>query len=476
MKMIKRIIMIKNIVLGVAMFLGGYIFAQDTLRLNIELCREMALENSKVLKIAEVNIEKAKGEKRAARSTRYPNISASATGVFSQQEIQTELILPTKTFDLTTGELSPNLAINPVTNEVVTDADGNPVFNSYAYLPLDITLKGFALAGVSAEQPIYAGGKINAGNRMAKLGEQMALENRALKEDNVLMEVERHYYTVLSVKAKLKLAQEYTDLLKAAEKMVKDSYETGMVNRNELLKVQVQYNEALLQVQKAKSGLMLSQMALLRVIGADLFTPIALTDNIENVAFKTETIDDFSVASRKEYQLLQKQLNLADEQLKMVKGNYLPTVGVSLAYNYYSAFLDGMDNYDSDGFSAIANVKIPITTFGERKGKMASAKADYDIKQLELAQARDLLLLEIEQARLNYEDAWVCVEMTRKALDQAEENMKVSDDNYDLGMETIVNVLEAKAEWQKAYSEKIDALTDFKIKERKYLKVTNQME
>ena len=46
--------------------------------------------------------------------------------------------------------------------------------------------------------------------------------------------------------------------------------------------------------------------------------------------------------------------------------------------------------------------------------------------------------------------------------------------NYNLGMETIVNLLEAQAQWQKAYSDKIDALTDLKIKESNYLRVTNR--
>lgn len=83
--------------------------------------------------------------------------------------------------------------------------------------------------------------------------------------------------------------------------------------------------------------------------------------------------------------------------------------------------------------------------------------------------------LEIEQARLNYIDAYTQVEMAQVALEQAEENMRISDDNYSLGMETIVNLLEAKAEWQKSYSNKIDALTNYKIKESNLLRVSNNL-
>ena len=136
--------------------------------------------------------------------------------------------------------------------------------------------------------------------------------------------------------------------------------------------------------------------------------------------------------------------------------------------------LQDMNNYDSHGFNAMASIKIPITGFGERKGKVKSARADYNIKQYELQQAEEYLQLEIEQARLNYLDAQTRVTMTQTSLEQAKENLRVSKDNYDLGMETLVNLLEAQAEWQKAYSNKIDALTDLKIKESNYLKVTNR--
>ncbi|MFB6318791.1 TolC family protein [Saccharicrinis sp. FJH54] len=466
-----------KIKLAILVFLfSTALMAQDTLQLSLEQCHAMALENSKTLKIADQNIRKAHGEKTAARSAWFPNISASATGMYSKHELRTELTLPTKTFDMASGELKPNIAVNPVTGQPITGPDGNPVFNTYAFLPLDITLYGGAMAGISARQPIYAGGKIIAGNKMAGIAENLASDNKQLKEDEVIFETDKMFYTYLSVQEKLKLAKKYQALLKEVVKVVNDSYETGMVNRNELLKVQVRYNDATLQVQKAASGLTLSRMALCRVIGVDLFTSVQINDSIANVSFDPVNLSGGTYAEREEYKLLLGQVDLAEQQVKLVRGDYLPTVGVSAGYNYFNVGLENMDNYDSYGFSAIANVKIPITTFGERKGKMASAKADYTIKQLELQQAQEFLQLEIEQARLNCSDAWTRVELTQKALDQANENMKVCDDNYRLGMETVVNVLEAKAQWQKAYSEKIDALTEYKIQESRFYKVTNQSE
>ena len=59
----------------------------------------MAEENSEVIKIAEENISKANGEKMAAKSAWLPNISLSGTGMYNKNEIDMELIMPTKVFD-----------------------------------------------------------------------------------------------------------------------------------------------------------------------------------------------------------------------------------------------------------------------------------------------------------------------------------------------------------------------------------------
>ncbi len=445
----------------------------DVLVLTLEKCRIMAEENSELVKIAEENILKANGEKQAAQSAWFPNISLTGTGIYNKNEINQELVLPTKVFDMSTGELVPNIAINPMTGDPIIGPDGNPVFNMYAFMPIDITIQGGYIASLSAEQPVYAGGKIIAGNKMASIGKKMAAENKNLKITEVLFEADKMYYNYLSIKEKVVLAKKYQSLLKNLVAVVKDTYQTGMINQNELLKVQVQYNDATLQVQKAESGLELSRMALCRVLGVDFSTPIEINDSIGNV---TSVVEDFSydAKDRIEYNLLQSNVEMAKQNIKMVQGDYMPNAGVSLGYNYFSIALQDMDNYDTHGFNAMASIKIPITSFGERKGKVISAKADYNIKQYELQQAEEYLRLEIEQARLNYLDAKTRVEMTKKSLEQANENLRISQDNYNLGMETIVNLLEAQAEWQKTYSNRIDALTDLKIKESNYMKVTNR--
>jgi outer membrane protein TolC len=81
----------------------------------------------------------------------------------------------------------------------------------------------------------------------------------------------------------------------------------------------------------------------------------------------------------------------------------------------------------------------------------------------------------MEQARLNLMLAWERIQMNEKALDQANENLRVGRDNYELGFETMTDLLMAQTQWQQAYSELINSRVDFRIRETNWLKATGKL-
>ena len=94
------------------------------------------------------------------------------------------------------------------------------------------------------------------------------------------------------------------------------------------------------------------------------------------------------------------------------------------------------------------------------------------LKREEMSQ---LMLLEIARARYNIEDAYLRVQLTKKSLEQADENLSVSKNQYELGLETLTNYLEAQAQWQQAWSDWIDAKAELRLSETKYLRATGRL-
>lgn len=459
----------KYIIYTLLLFSNLCAHAQEML--SLEECRNRAIEHSDELKIAQFQFEKAKAERAAMKTHYLPSLAGSANGVYLHKNIEMELYLPTVVPNPTTGELVPNVMANPTTGEPIVGADGNPIFNMYAWLPLEISLKGAYLAGISLEQPIYTGGKITAANTLTQIGMEMANDNIELQRAKILCDTDQAYWLFVSVQEKVKLAESYNKLLLQLEERVQLSHKTGLITQNEVLKVKVKHNEAKLQLQKARNGLELTRMALCRQVGLPLETKIATTDSVTIGSIQFASIDDQAdVTNRPEFKLMQKNVGLAQQQIKLARADFLPTAGLSVGYNYVGGIEFGNADYSSSNASVLATVKIPIFHWGEGKQKQLAAQLEHSMKQQEMNKNTILMKLEIEQARLSVLDAQTRVQLAQESLKQADENLRVHTDNYEVGMAVLTDLLEAQAQWQQVYSELIEAKADMKLKETAWQK------
>ncbi len=441
--------------------------------ISLQQCRELALHKNENLKMAGKQLEKAEMQQAIARTYRLPSFTATGMGIYQNKDFEMELILPTKKPNLLTGELEPNLLIDPSTGFPVVGSDGNPIFNMYAWLPLNVSLSGAYVAGITMQQPVYAGGKISTGNKMARIGVEMASEYLTLQQMNTIEEADKAYFTYISVREKVKLARKAVDMLSEIVRKAENAHEVGMANRNDLLKAKVEYNNALLSLQKAQNGLELSRMDLCRVTGLPFDTEITAADSLLSLNTDIELLTDKNtVENRPEYRLMQQNISLQEQSVKLVRADFLPTAGIQAGYNHIGGIEISGTDFSNTSLNVLASVKIPIFHWGEGLKKVNSAKIEREMAQIEMERNKQLLQLETEQARLNLQLAAERLRMCATAVEQAEENLKVARDNYEVGMETITGYLLAQTHWQQARSERIDAETDFKIKETTWFKVT----
>jgi outer membrane protein TolC len=442
--------------------------------LTLDKVRRMAIEKSEDLKIAETTLQKSEDEKAAVKTNYFPKVSGSLVGFYSNENIEYDLYLPTATPDPVSGELVPNVMTYPG-GATIIGADGHPIFNMYAFLPLEISLQGAYMAGLSVQQPIYTGGKIAAGHKMAKIGSEMAIENLKLNKMKVIVEADKTFWLYVSVKAKEKLAEQSVQMLSNLVGRVENTYKTGLTDKNELLKVQVQYNKALLDQQKVQSGLELTRMSLCRVTGLNFNTQIVTDTTIVVTSYVIEGSGNEDVTQRYEYKLMLKGIDMEKKNISLVRSDFLPTVGINVGYNYIGGIEFNNSNINRDNLNIMASFQVPIFHWGEGRYKVNSAKKTLEIKQLELEKNTQLLCLEIENAKLALHDAYYRIEIAELALGQAIENLRVCNDNYELGNELLSDLLIAQTQWQLASNELLEAKIDFRLQETEYLRVTSQL-
>ena len=149
-------------------------------------------------------------------------------------------------------------------------------------------------------------------------------------------------------------------------------------------------------------------------------------------------------------------------------------VGTSFCY-MRNIKIAGQKNEPYNISNVMATENIPITAWWEKSQKMKSAQRDKRIEELELEKNAQLMELQIRQATFNMNDAYTQVKMAEDALEAAKENLRISNDRYEVQMETMTALLHAQGVWQEAYSKLIDARIDYRIKEVEFLKATGQL-
>ncbi len=425
--------------------------------LSLQKCKEMAVENNENIKIARYQNEQARVEKQSAFTAYLPKFAGSATYAYMYGNMEMDL---------------PEI-------DLIVPIMGMEMDMSYM-IPQNVDLKintDVYMIGVNVQQPIFAGGKIIAGNQMAKKGIEITDENMNLTRMNVIADAEKAYWNYFLIQDKIELLKQYESLLDTLYYSISDMVSVQMATDAELLKISSRKSNIQYQIQKATNGLELSRMQLCRIIGIDLNTNITLSDTLaKHEHITTQTSHDINL--RPEYKILQKQLELKDLNVKMVRGDYLPTFGIMAGYSYMGKIhIDDMSIKMNEPMPIImASLSIPIFHFGEGAKKIQSAKIAKNIQQEECNKNEKLLQIEMQYVTRSLEEALLLITTADIALEQAETNLKQSQDNYDVGMGTLLDVLDAQTQWQEAYSNSIEAKIDYKIKEIEYLKAMGTLE
>lgn len=459
--------------------LPGKLEAQ--VRLNIQQCRAMALENSRQMAIAGKQKEKASYTTKSIKAGFLPRLSATGLGFYNQEKYSYKLkggYLPTYVPDAQ-GQLRPNIMLDPATGHPVTGPDGQPVFNEYAFLPdigIKIGLRGVYLAGVQVEQPVYLGGKVRAAYRMALTGEDIAEENFRLNRSEVLLATDKAYWQMVRVQEQVEAAGAYYKVVRELLKTVRNSQEVGMISDNDVLKVQVRSNEAELMLQKARNGLVLSGMDLCRLIGLPLETRLRLDDSLPETISPGLLEEGGGIEQRPDYNLLKQEVELQQRQVLLTRSDFLPQLGISVGYGYGGGLeLNGSADA-SASLNALASLKVPLFYWGEGRNKVKVARAEQEISQLNLEKSAQLMQLEIASTRFNIQDALTRIRLSRTALSQAKENLRILKAEYEIGTENLSDLLEAQAQWQQAWSQWVDAKAMLRLSESEYLKAIGRLQ
>jgi Outer membrane protein len=423
---------------------------------SLAQCKEMAMEHNAQIKNKKLDVEASKEVKKAAFTKYFPQVSASA---FAYRFTD-----PLINMEIAGGDL-PVYDGNPANLQTATE---------FAYFPgmaFSMLEKG-VVGTATATQPIYAGGRITTGYKLANIGLEVSELQLKATEKEILLTTEKQYWQIVSLGEKKKTLEDYITLLDTLHKDVSNALEAGLITQNDLLKVELKQNELQMNLSQLLNGMELAKMAFCQYMGIEYSRNINFTDDVEIDGMPEQYYTDHNMAlkNREEYMMLQKSSEAEKYMTKMQRGEYLPQAAIGAGALYLDIINDS-----GDGFGmAFGTVTIPISGWWEAKHKMKERRIKEEQNRNMINDTNEKLLLQMQQGQNMLSEAYKQVQLAEKSISQAKENLRIDQNNYEAGMINVSDVLDAQAQLQQSRDSYTEARTQYKIAKLNYLQVTGR--
>ena len=404
--------------------------AQDSLVLTLGDCLSTAEERSPRLEGSSLDILSARAQRTEARLEYLPRVELTGLAFHALHPL----------VEITLKDVLGNSdAANDLNNSLTATAQENGIKTSYS------TLKWGYGAAASLMQPLYAGGRIRAGNRLADLGVEASLLQDSLRRRVVRDSVESKYWRIVALQEKQKTLRETLSLLDTLDKDVRSARSAGLATEPQQLELSLKRSELNAGIRQLEGGLSLMKMDLLSTAGYPYkslsLRGITLRDTLATLPAPSEVLPvEPAIGETDESRLLQLQVDARIQEKKMAIGEYLPQVAVGAGLGY-----SGLMNPRDGSFNALVfgTVKIPLTDIP--KAVVRARRYDYAVQKAASDQAwlTEQLYLRERMLALEVETAWDQLQVAGESASLAEDSLTRIRVRYEAGTASMAEVMQS---------------------------------
>jgi outer membrane protein TolC len=450
----------KPICLGFVLLCALPLFAADVYTLDD--CLSIARENNATLKSAKVNRQMSEETEGSAFPAYFPKVFAGGFAFYANDYLVKQKIDMSKEMEGVGQQFVPTMmqmGLDP------TMLAGIPT--TYSMGMLDKGIVGH----LTLVQPIFAGGQIYNGNQLAKIGTKVAKLQETLAETEIRKNTETYYWLIVSLREKMKTLAEAEKQVDAIYSDVKIAVEAGLAVKNDLLRIELEKKKIESNRLKLENGISVAKLMLARQMNldnADFELAEANLEKVEPPESYAMSADE-AVERRAESKLLAISREAAEKERSMERGKVLPTVAVGASLLYQNLL-------DDDAVNGVlfASLTVPISdwwsnSYSTKKFDLKARKAAIDE-----AENKNLIKVDIDAKWNTLNESFRQIEISRDAVAQAEENLRMQREYYNAGTATLSNMLEAETLLQQASDSYTEAVTGYYTAVCAYLVATGR--
>lgn len=332
-------------------------------------------------------------------------------------------------------------------------------------------IKNGRMAGIQAMQPVFVGGQIVNGNRLAAVGEEVARLRQSQTDNELRLTTETLFWKLATLEATQETLRAAIATLDSLERQVNVAVDAGLAMRNDLLKVQLKRNTFRSEMVDLEQGIALVKMLLGQYMGMGTDASFAIAADVP-LATPPMPYDLYiapadALPMTIDYQLLNKNVQAKRLEKRVELGKNLPTVAVGAGWYYHNVLKQ------NHNFGAVQiGVAIPISSwwggsYALKKKSLALTNAENERDDLS-----QKLQIAMQDKWNNLTAAHRKMEIEAEGIAQSLENCRLNTMYYEAGMVTVTDLLEAETALKQAKSQFIAAFGEFATARAAYLIAT----
>jgi outer membrane protein TolC len=320
----------------------------------------------------------------------------------------------------------------------------------------------------SFRQPLFTGGALIDQYRISELGLDAANLNEQVTRLDVIFLTKQAYFNVLKAAKLVEVAQNTVKLVEAQVEVARNFYEVGMRPLNDLLQVQVELANAKQELITAENQLDVAQSSFNIILRRPVNAPVVLVDIEDYLPLENDLEYYLALAdrNREELKISNLEIQIAEKQVQIARSTYYPDLSLEGAYFKLSSQWDlseGDAFFDNEGWSISGVASWDFWEWGRTKYNVSEKESRLEQVRLDKENIYDQIRVEVERAYLKAIETEKNILAVETAIEQARENMRITDERFKEQVATSTELLVAQNLLTRTQTNYFNALYDFKI-------------
>ncbi len=426
---------IKIVLLLLSTLSAGFANAQ-ALNLTLKDALNYAIENNSVVRKAKLDIERGKFKTDEVRAQALPQVNGTGT-----------------------------LTYNPIIGSLVSD------FGTFK-----MGREWNSTAGVQLSQQLF-NQQVFTGLKASKASEDYYNLNAALSEEQIIEQVSAAYYQILVNHRQLSVVESNIKNAQKTERIISTNFKNGLAKKIDLDRVKVNISNLNTQKEQLANAITQQENSLKYAMGMPVSTSITIPEiELSTVTAVAQLQDSININNRTEYKLMQTQQNLLGLQKKAYKAEYYPSLALSGNFtstgqsNSFDLYRSSGNAFWYDASSIGLTLKIPIFNGNATRSRVRQAEIDIQKNKEDIRNTNQSLNLAYENAKIQIKNSLNTINSQNENVKLAQEIYTSTQNNYNNGLASLTDLLDAENALTSAQSNYSQALLNYKVAEIQLIK------